>query len=211
MNNNELIKNLANELKPVEPWSSPEKRTILWILLNFTLIGVVLFFTQPNNASVQLELLSFHFIMDILFFASSSILGVYLGFLSVIPGTNKGKIRIIFILSICLLLMSLGFGILSPVESLTGTGTRPFCKYEVLFFSLIPMISFGVLVFRGFFVDKFKAFVPGLFAGAVIPAGYMHILCGNEPIHALLFHIGPALVPLVIGMLSLNYLIKENP
>lgn len=197
MTDQNLIQNLTKDLKPVNPWLSPEKRLLVWFFIHFSSIGAYLLIANP------IPQINFNpkYIFELgLFFATSLSCG-YLAFLSVIPGTKRKSVFRLSLITFFLLASSMLIGVFSEDHNHihVHNGYVSNCFLEVIVLGMIPMVTFAILMRNGIMINKLRGYFFAGLASSVIPAGHMHIICSPIAHHALIWHFGVAVVVGLIG------------
>lgn len=209
----ELIKQLTEELKPVKTLWSPPLRFVLWSGLSVILIVGIMLVIQPFRANFYEQLSSKKFFLETLF---SILPFISLGFLCLrlaIPGLRVSRLFFLLALSpFFLFLLSIGYGHFGgPSLPPTMAGKRPYCFYEVLVLSWIPILVMVQLIRRAHaFVNIRLAFMVGL-AGSALPMALMQVACMYDPAHILSHHIfGAVIVTSIMSGLGLFLLKKKS-
>jgi hypothetical protein len=85
-----------------------------------------------------------------------------------------------------------------------GTG-RSFCEFEIIGYSLIPLIHIFFLAKKGIFFNSKISFFFSAMAAGLVPTAVMHVACAHNYKHILIWHVGTlAVITLVFGSVFLK-------
>ncbi len=198
---NDLIAELTSGLEPVKPLMSAEKRMLLWSLLSFSLVFGGLYYLQPITTDESIYRLSniYLFLEFALAFLPFLMCG-FLVFLLGVPGRSPATKWVY-----TALMPAIGFVGFVFIEKYSGAhassefmGYRYYCSKEVVYFSLIPLLTITALALRTY---VFKPLLTGsliALSGVSLPLAIMQISCVGDPDHTIQYHLMP-LLPVVIG------------
>lgn len=199
----ELIKDIAQGLTPVQRPGSTSGLFLLWLTASSLFVVSIMWMIAPFRPGWVIQLLN-----TPQFFIES-----LLGLIAIAALTNvtfkwgiPGYPRLISLTVLASLLMLTWisfyiFGLHEPALEISMLGKRAHCYLEVLIYS-IPPIIFAALLLRKLAVTQ-QAWVGVLVAvcASAIPALLMQIACMYAPKHILAYHIAPMLVTLPLGAL----------
>jgi hypothetical protein len=193
-NHQQFLEGLVEDHKPRKLLFSPEKRTALWFVSYTILISIIMLIIDQFRPQFLQDFLGPIFTLEMILLTLGSILLAHFSFLSVIPGTLRKfhlTFALIFLISVVVVLVVTK---IAPPEGIDYRGHRPYCLYEVFFLGMLPLIHGAYLLKKGLLDSAKKTIGTLAIASALIPATLMHMACTSEPIHALIFHIGPVFV-----------------
>ncbi|MFZ4714623.1 MAG: NrsF family protein [Bacteriovoracaceae bacterium] len=183
--NNDLLNSLVEDLKPVSPLWSAEKRTLIWMFTQtfFSVLAMVL--VSPMNKNFISDFSKPAFFLQYTLFMSSAFICGYFSFQSVIPGSYSFKKNKFLYGLVGLLLISLLMN-----SNVDGRIHRLHCESEVFLYSIISFISLFFFLRKGFLQSNSLVF--SILAVSLLPAGLMHLACLADAKHVFLCHLMPA-------------------
>ena len=205
MDSQKLIEDLTHDLRPVKRLLSPSKRTFVWITLQLFLVwGLMMWrkeFIISSSALVIFE--------AVILLAIGAIAGL-ISYRDVIPGIRNKNLKVVLIFLTFLFISSLALRAISGLNPISFNATRSWCEFEMIGLSLIPLSHLFALLRSGVYRENKKTLYLATLASVAIPAFFMHFVCGNHPLHALLFHVLP--LSLAVGIIgySLHYLYQAH-
>ncbi len=191
-NMNDLISQLAGDLKPVKKLP-PVKWRVLW----FGLSQIILIpFLMKLYSALQLS--DFHwdslqhdlfFIIQVILMLTTLVTTITVCLLSILPGRYKEKYLWIPMTSVILLMISVAANYFSTAQ--VHMEHRSLCMAEVSFLGLIPFFIMLKMTKKGFFISENTTLLLGAFASALFPTLIMHFTCSTHPTHVFVYHFIP--------------------
>jgi hypothetical protein len=197
----QLIRGLVDDLAPRQRLASRRVAVLAWLALSVTLVAMATLVTGPLRPGALAQLVSDPgFTFDLLLGAVVAVLAV-VGLMRLrIPGAASGR-RV----GLPVLALLVGWGGFQLLESLappvaaSALGARSLCWLQVLLFALPPLAVALAIARRAAPLERaWTGLAAGLAAGA-LSALAMQIGCMDEPLHALVAHLGPVLLVAAVG------------
>lgn len=208
--NNDFIKQLSQNLRPVSPLMSPEKRTILWLIVNISVLLGVMFIIKPLKAAILWKFTHVSFVIEFSLIFCSIVSMSYASFLSVVPGAISTKSLKFFFTPIVLTILWFTVHYFARLSYLQEVAHRPTCLKEILVYGFIPIAHIIWLVSKGFFTQRKPTFFLATTAAALVPALLMHISCMHNPQHVITYHLLPTFVISLVTFVICVLAIKKN-
>ena len=187
---------LVEELLPVRRPPSDFGSLTGWVVASWvTVVGLVLAAGPLREAALTELLTSPRFLVECLLGAALGIVAMAAALQLGVPG-RRSLTRAA--LPACLLAgafaAAIGYGLLDPPAAPSMAGKRAHCSAETLLFAL-PSLVLGLwLLRRRAALERIWTAALVALAAASIPALMMQIACMREPLHALGFHLVPAML-----------------
>lgn len=196
---NNVIEDLVQDLKPVKKLWRPQTRAFIFFIVQLVFVTALMVWRQPFREGWQEEVLHHpHFGLQLLFFAFSCFSLGFFALASIIPGRVKRKHLYIALIPFALLLLSLLVSLAIPATNVSMLGKRFRCDLEVIVMGVIPFLHIIYLVRKGFLIFSLNTLLTASAASLLISGGLMHVACMYDPLHVLLFHIGPVFVGAIL-------------
>jgi hypothetical protein len=195
-----LIDSLSARLEPVARYRSTRTALRMWLIGWLATLALVLGVgTMRPGAGAQLAH-SPQLALEMLIGVAAGIALTLAAVSFAVPGSRKrfvGLGALALVAWIALLLI----GLVVPAVPPSLVGQRSACYLQVILFAL-PMLAIGIRVLRSGYVvnGALGGAVLGLASGA-LPALAMQFACLYEPLHGLVFHLGPVLLTGALGAL----------
>ncbi len=206
----QFIEALSMELTPVSPHWSAEKRSLFWLITHVFWISLVMYLVQPYRDSLPTGASQIRFGLEVSLFIVSIFMAGYFSFLSIVPGainTNKLKFMTIPIFLLCLVLL---FDLFTSPASILSLGGRSFCEFEILLYSIGPLLHISFLAKKGLFFNSKWTFIGAGLASSLVPASLMHFACAYDYKHILIFHLGTVFLVTAIAATLLKKFSSEK-
>lgn len=199
----ELIRSLAADAAPVRRLAPWHWAALAWLTASALFVALATFFTGPLRPGALEQLVSEPG------FTLEAALGLLASALAIaglarlrIPGlarARRGALPALVLLGAWLALQ--GFELLAQSSPPSTLGARALCWLQVFAFSAPPFAAALLLARRAApFEREWTGLLAGLAAGA-LPALAMQLGCMDAPAHALVAHLGPALLVAGLGAL----------
>lgn len=191
----ELIGQLASELKPVTPVTGTCARSLLWLALSTVFALLAIHWYGPIRPGAIQQLLTHpRFLLEILLGSATIVVLALAGFRAAIPASSTPRLAYAGLVMLALWLASYLVGIISPALEPSMLGKREHCVIETFVYGLPPALLGIVVCARLYPLDPAAmALRVGLAAG-LIPALYMQLACMYDPVHALTLHMFPGIL-----------------
>jgi len=207
----ELLRELANDPAPPPRLARAPAAAAAWLAGCALFVAAATLATGPLRPGVLGQLGSDPgFALDLLLGALLSTAAI-LGLARLrIPGLGAGR-RLVLPAAL-LLLAWFGLHVLGqllPHAPSSTLGARPGCWREVLTLSLLPLAAALLVARRAAPLERgWTGLLAGLAAGA-LPALAMQLACMDDPLHALIAHLGPILAVAATGA-ALGHLVLRR-
>jgi hypothetical protein len=203
----ELLDSLVTDLAPVK--RAPDVRLLAgaWLLLSAVFVVAVTHALGPIRPTALAQLQAHpRFLAEMIMgVAAITALGLS-AFRAAIPGAVSVTLKWLVLATGGLWVAGIAIGLAAPALEPSMLGKRDHCYLETLLYALLPLLA--ALYWQGRLYPLSaarSAIVAGLAAGS-LPALYMQIACMYEPLHILMYHIGPGVVAgLLAPLLLLGY------
>ncbi len=207
----ELIRELAAELAPRRRLARAGAAALGWFAAAALLVGAATLATGPLRPGLLRQLATEPgFGIDLLLGALAAGVAV-LGLMRLrIPGLANGTRAALPALGLFAAWAAWQLvEVLSRSAPASGLGQRPGCVFEVLLFALAPLALALWLARRAAPLQRaWTGLLAGVAAGA-LPALAMQLGCRYEPLHALGFHLAPALGVALAGALLGPFVLRR--
>lgn len=202
MTETELIKNLANSLKPKTPIESTPRLLLRWSLICLTCLVVGVSWLGFREDLFR-ETLDPRYILSNTLIALGTLGAATASLTWSVPGRSLGKLKTVLCFAPHILWMgmvSLDF-VLRPESSTHTSSFGGLCASEIFLFALIPaLLLFGV-VKRGAVLSKEKTGLAVVLASSGVGALAVQFTChNNSPVHLLLWHVLPVVTFGALGL-----------
>jgi hypothetical protein len=206
----ELIRQLADELRPAPALRSPRHLALVWGAGAWLFVLGATIAVQPLRPGVFDQLLaSPRFAGETLFGLLAGGIAVGVAFAVGVPGRSHGRRIVLALASLALWAGVYVYGLVSPALEPSMLGKRALCFLEVLVWGL-PTLAGGLLLLRRLApLERWSAgLVLGIAAGAM-PALVMQLACMYVPSHILSHHLGPMLGLALLGALAAPLVLRR--
>ncbi len=198
----QLVKSLAMQATPLKPLMHNNLLAFLWLLGSVIYCLTIIHLAGPLRASAFNQLMTEpRFLLEMLLGFSAITLTVFAAFQGTVPGARNPTLNTIATFAVLLWIALNIYGLFDPAMALSTEGARHYCVYETFIYALPPLLIAGFLARRRLVLEPGSTgFTLGLATG-LIPAWYMQIACMYAPEHMLKFHLLPAIIVAVLGLL----------
>jgi hypothetical protein len=203
MRREQLIEDLAADLKPVRSPGRTAGAAAMWLLAATFYSTIVIFVSGPMREGGFGNLIEYPtFALETLS-ASAAIVALTIATLrSAIPSPASPLMRAAPALGLSMIWIAFYvIGLWAPAHPASTAGVRDHCVLQGLFFSFPSM---GLLLYYARRLMPLKPRVTGALAGAAaaaIPAAWMQLACMYMPSHILTHHLPPILALAGVGAL----------
>lgn len=190
-----LIESLVHDMTPVTTRGALLWPAATWWGLSWLWVVAATLTFGPLRPGAMAELVAVpQFALESLIGFLAGAFITWIAFAESVPGMNRRSLTMLALGAAGLWVLSYVIGFVHPALEPSMFGKRAHCVVETLVYS-VPPIAAGVwFLRRRFTLRNVRAgALMGLAAG-MLPALLMQIACMYSPEHALVFHIGPALL-----------------
>ena len=203
MQRNQLIEDLAADLKPVRRPGRTWLSALLWLAIATAYSSIIVIATGPLRDGGLHDLTEHPWFLLETVTATAAIVALTLATLRLsIPSPRHPLLRALPAICIALLWASFFIvGLWEPAHPVSMDGKREHCLLQGLFFSFPSM---GLLLWYARRLMPLWPRATGALAGAAaaaIPAAWMQFACMYAPDHILTHHIGPIVILAGVGAL----------
>jgi len=201
----QLIKSLATQLKPIKPLMNNNLLTLLWLLGSVLYCLAIIHLLGPIRSNAYSQLLTEpRFMLEMFAGLTAIVLTSVVAFGHTVPGALSGPVKMTAHIAVLFWIGLNIYGLFDPAIEPSTEGYRHGCVFETFLYALPPLFIAGLLARRRMALELTPTgFSLGLAAG-MIPAWYMQIACMYAPEHMLKFHLMPAIIVAVLGALLLK-------
>jgi hypothetical protein len=199
----DLIRQLADELRPAPRLRAPRHLALLWGAGAWLFVLGATIAVQPLRPGVLDQLLTWpRFAGETLFGLLAGGLAIWVAFAVGTPGRSQRRWMVLALGSLALWAGVYAYGLVSPALEPSMLGKRQLCFLEVLLYGF-PTLAAGLLLARRLAaLGRWSAgLVMGAAAGAM-PGLLMQLACMYVPSHILSHHLGPVLGLALLGALA---------
>ncbi len=196
----DLLNNLVADLEPVAPAPDTRVAACLWLLASAAWVVLLTHLVGPIRPNALDQLQAHPRFLAEMVAGLLTVVGLGLmAFRAAIPGAVRTWMTWPLMLVGGLWLAAIAAGLVAPALEPSMLGKRDHCYLEGLMYALPPLVAAMFWQSRQYPLRAAgSAVLAGLAAGA-LPALYMQIACMYQPMHILLFHIGPGIA---LGLLA---------
>lgn len=192
----DLIKELSDNHSKINRNFSPLIRLIIFLYGTFLLSSIALYFDSPYIFNVQNLPHLFEIFCMFLFINALS----YIGFLSLVPGSDKTRSFYFLMITALLLFLAMLFRVLEPQ---TYSIIRDNCEVEAIGVSIFTTIVGHLLLKKSEFAQTRYISYTIFFALPMLATFFLHMTCKLTFIHILSCHIiSPMIVPLIYTIIK---------
>ncbi len=206
----EWIRELVEDLQPVERALSPSALAGLWLLGSWIFVAGLTVATGPLRAGVGAQLAGEpRFLLECLLGFAAGGLAIYAtGRLSIPGPIATARLATPALLLLALWVGAYLIGLVSPALEPSMLGKRAYCYAQTLVYAAPPLLAALWLLRRAAPLDRIgSGALAGIAAGA-LPALMMQLACMYDPAHILGHHLAPvaamALLGAILGPLLLR-------
>lgn len=202
MKPDDLIADLQSQLTPVRR-VAPTGRTIwLWLLLSGVYVALSGSLMGPFRPGFSEELvLHSRFAAEMLMGLGAVVCFAVAALGTSVPGFDTRWFRRAGWLLVVGWLSQFVLGLAYPVLEPTMLGKRDHCVWEAYIYSVPPLLGMIWLQHRRYVLRPLAGVGYAALAAGILPALMMQLACMYEPLHALQFHVVPALLLTAAGIL----------
>lgn len=204
-----LIKNLTSDLKPIKPTMAPYKRYLLWCFCYLILVLPLFYYFGAFRPEITKDLLSPFFLLETLLVFFCFLVGGFVCFELLVPGSNKKFLTKLSFLSAGLFLGFALIQVYSPVFKAHSNMMRPTCTFEILGYSFVGLFLFAFFVKNSFPVERRSLVALSGIACSILPVGLMQLGCMYSPHHNLFHHIFPMGLSTLVACGVIFFLLKQ--
>ena len=203
-----LIEDLSSKLEPVRSAHPPGLIAVISFAASILLLAGLTYSYGPLMPE-RLSESRLHSLIapEFLFALLAGISGSLAAHADSVPGTpmNAKIFQKISLFFSSLLILYLLFQVFVPLYPYSDLGKRPHCGFESFLYPFVPAMITYTLIFKNrLFAQPIKSsMIYGLAIGIPM-ATIMQIFCMYEPVHAISYHLLPALV-FVITVSGISY------
>ena len=197
-----LIKSLAAQITPVKPPINSDLLAFLWLLGSLVYCLTIIHLPGPIRSNAFSQLIAEpRFMLEMFAGLTAIVLTTVAAFRRTLPGALSKPIQMTARIAVLFWIGLNVYGLFDPAITPSTDGYRSYCVFETFIYALPPLFSAGFLARRRLVLElTHTGFGLGLAAG-MIPAWYMQMACMYAPEHMLKFHLLPAIVVAVLGLL----------
>ena len=194
-NTQELIGKLVSDLRPARRLWPPAVITGIWCAATAAYVVAVSWWLAPFRPGFVTQALHTPlFALEMLAGAAAFVGLAWLAVLASIPGRRLRPSAWLACGAGMLWLVIISSGFWSAVLEPSMAGKRPHCVWEAYVYSVPPAFAMLLVQGRRFALRATLGHGIAALGAGVAPAVIMQIACMYDPQHALLFHLGPALL-----------------
>ena len=207
----QLIKSLATQLRPIKPLMNNNLLALLWLLGSVLYCLTIIHLLAPIRSNAYSQLLTEpRFMLEMFAGLTAIVLTSVVAFHHTVPGALRWPVKMTARTAVLFWIALNIYGLFDPAIEPSTEGYRHGCVFETFLYALPPLLIAGLLARRRMALELTPTgFSLGLAAG-MIPAWYMQIACMYAPEHMLKFHLLPAIIVAVLGALLLKNLAFFN-